>query len=328
MKRSAYVLLALLAFMLSPVGSTLAAASTPTGYDVAPEFQNFYQRYGGLPTFGYPISPAFRENGYLVQYFERQRFEYHPEYAGTEYEVLLGLLGREMAEREGRDLRPVQPIPGRLYFPETGHTIASEFLSYWQSRGGLRLFGYPITEPFWENGLLIQYFERARFEFHPDLAGTDWAILLGRLGAELWASKSRDAFYQRSTPASDLADHINRTRQQSGLAPLVLDPVLTRIAQERSDDMARRGYFSHTTPEGRTVFDLLDAYRVNWRFAGETLQRNNYPADRTVAEAARSLFASASHRAILLDPRFTHFGVAEATSQDGMHYYTVVLIQR
>jgi hypothetical protein len=33
---------------------------------------------------------------YTVQYFERARFEYHPEYAGTEYEVLLGLLGNEM----------------------------------------------------------------------------------------------------------------------------------------------------------------------------------------------------------------------------------------
>ncbi|HET8630995.1 MAG TPA: hypothetical protein VFL91_26545 [Thermomicrobiales bacterium] len=32
---------------------------------------------------------------YRVQYFERARFEYHPENAGTPYEVLLGLLGRE-----------------------------------------------------------------------------------------------------------------------------------------------------------------------------------------------------------------------------------------
>ena len=52
-----------------------------------------------MPVFGYPLSEAFKEKNpadgktYLVQYFERNRLEYHPEYAGTESEILLGLLG-------------------------------------------------------------------------------------------------------------------------------------------------------------------------------------------------------------------------------------------
>ncbi|MCS7051264.1 MAG: CAP domain-containing protein, partial [Thermomicrobium sp.] len=255
-------------------------------------------------------------------------FEYHLEFAGTENAVLLGLLGREIAEREGRDLRPASPLPGGRYFVETGHSIAPEFVTYWETRGGLRLFGYPITEPFWERGLLIQYFERARFEYHPELAGTDWAILLGRLGAEIWTQRSRDVAYQAETLAGRLAQVINETRRQYGLAPLSFDPVLTLIAQYRCDDMARRGYFAHVSPDGQTAFDLLAATGTPWRFAGETLQRNNYPLERTAAEAARSHFASPSHRANQLDSRFTHFGVAEATASDGMHYYTVVLVQR
>ena len=36
---------------------------------------------------------------YLVQYFERQRFEYHPEYKGTRYEMLLERLGAEQVGR-------------------------------------------------------------------------------------------------------------------------------------------------------------------------------------------------------------------------------------
>ncbi|MCX2726924.1 CAP domain-containing protein [Thermomicrobium sp. 4228-Ro] len=305
-----------------------AAAASPTGYEVAPVFRDFYQRYGGVPVFGFPLGPATFENGYLVQYFERQRFEYHPEYADTEYAVLLGLLGKEAAVREGRDLRRVAPIPGRRYIAETGHNIAPEFLSYWESRGSVRLFGYPITEPFWENGLLVQYFERARFEYHPDLAGTEWAVLLGRLGAEIWAERQRDVAYQGNSLALQLAQLINDRRRAAGIAPLTLDATLTAIAQQRSDDMARRGYFAHVSPEGRTAFDLIAATGIPWRYAGETLQRNNYPLAQTAAEAARSLFASPSHREILLDPRFTHFGVAEATASDGMHYYTVVLIQQ
>ncbi len=324
-----------LAFLLAVVSTIAASSGVPaiqaasaTGTDVAPVFRRFYDRYGGVPTFGYPLGPAIIENGYLVQYFERQRFEYHPEYAGSDYEVLLGLLGREIATREGRDLRPVAPVPGRRYLPETGHTIAPEFVTYWETRGGVRLFGYPITEPFWENGLLIQYFERARFEYHPELAGTPWEVLLGRLGAQIWAERQRDVGYQTSSLAAQLAALINRTRQENGLPTLTLEPTLAMIAQLRSDDMARRGYFAHVTPEGRTAFDLLTDFGVAWQYAGETLQRNNYLLDQTAQEAARSLFASPAHRTILLDARFTHFGVAEATAADGIHYYTVILVQR
>ncbi len=52
--------------------------------------------HGGLAIFGYPISDQYTENGHTVQYFERQRFELHPEFAGTPYEVLLGLLGNKI----------------------------------------------------------------------------------------------------------------------------------------------------------------------------------------------------------------------------------------
>ena len=56
---------------------------------------------GGAAVFGYPISEPFEEvsktdgQRYLVQYFERNRMEYHPELAGTAFEILLGHLGRE-----------------------------------------------------------------------------------------------------------------------------------------------------------------------------------------------------------------------------------------
>ena len=58
---------------------------------------------GGLAVFGYPLTEEFAEvsaedgQPYTVQYFERARFEHHPEHAGTAYEVLLGHLGRALA---------------------------------------------------------------------------------------------------------------------------------------------------------------------------------------------------------------------------------------
>ncbi|MBF6614191.1 MAG: hypothetical protein IVW55_13780, partial [Chloroflexi bacterium] len=73
---------------------------------------------------------------------------------------------------------PVQDphSPGVVWFPSTGHTLRGPFLDYWTSNGGLAQFGYPLTEEFFEPAggvsqkepLQVQYFERARFEYHPE----------------------------------------------------------------------------------------------------------------------------------------------------------------
>ena len=70
-----------------------------TGLTLAPQFLDFYDAHGGVPLFGYPVTPSRVEDGYLVQWTERQRLEYHPEHAGTKFEVLLGLLGTEQFQK-------------------------------------------------------------------------------------------------------------------------------------------------------------------------------------------------------------------------------------
>jgi hypothetical protein len=178
-----------------------------TGKTLAPEFLDFYDRNGGILQFGYPVSEARSEGGYLVQWTERQRLEHHPELAGTLYEVLLGLLGRELTDGlEGPRFDALsasngprfaaywtQPSSGSSsthksalsthYFPETGHTLAEPFLTYWRERGGLPIYGYPISQQYRdERGLLVQWFERARMEHHPQ--NGEHAVLLGHLGLE------------------------------------------------------------------------------------------------------------------------------------------------
>src|SRR5687768_9425350 len=121
-----------------------------TGKTLAPEFIAYYDAKGGLPIFGYPLTEAEVEGGFKVQYLERARIEYHPENRGTQYEVQLGLLGTIL--NEGRRFDPANAsvasnAPGRVYFPETKHTLSGQFLNYWQRHGGLAQFGYPISEP-------------------------------------------------------------------------------------------------------------------------------------------------------------------------------------
>jgi spore germination protein len=140
-----------------------------------------------------------------VQFFERQRFERHPENAGTPYVVLLGRLGYEDALAKGLlDTPEFQPILHDIvrgdcvWFGETRQMACSEFISYWRSHGldlgdegisyreSLALFGYPISRPYVdpETGLLTQYFERAVFELHPDNPDP-CRVLLRRLGVDV-----------------------------------------------------------------------------------------------------------------------------------------------
>src|SRR5205823_5171214 len=75
----------------------------------------------------------------------------------------------------------VEPLnqPNSDYFPETGHNIKNRFRTFWLENGGLGQFGYPLTEAYDENGIAMQYFERARFEFRND------TVVLALLGSEL-----------------------------------------------------------------------------------------------------------------------------------------------
>jgi len=163
----------------------------PVGHTLKNAFLKFWQQNGGLPVFGYPLTEEFSEvsptdgKTYTVQYFERNRFELHPEFAGTRNEVLMGLLGVEMTR--GRTFPPGAAFTGdatHAYFPETRHSLSGPFLKYWQQHGGLPIFGYPISEELMENGYLVQYFERNRFEYHPENS-SPYDVLLGLLGTEI-----------------------------------------------------------------------------------------------------------------------------------------------
>jgi hypothetical protein len=72
----------------------------------------------------------------------------------------------------------------REFFPEAGHWIIGEFLEYFKAHGGLAIFGYPLTEPYYQDGILIQYFQNSRMEWHMDQDGS-YAVKLGHLGEEL-----------------------------------------------------------------------------------------------------------------------------------------------
>jgi hypothetical protein len=226
------VLLALLPSTAHPLPSYAQAAPgrayPQTGHILAPQFIAFYDANGGVPQFGYPITEARTEGGYLVQWTERQRLEYHPENAGTQFEVQLGLLGRELTKGlEGPRFTATttssinsvnttgtgqSQAEQSHMFTETGHLVSGEFLSYWQQHGGLRIFGYPISNSYTDGSLQIQWFERARMELHPENP-PETRVLLGLLAYESLKERTNLSYVAQisNDPAPD-------TNMQIGLS--------------------------------------------------------------------------------------------------------------
>ncbi|HEX2092904.1 MAG TPA: CAP domain-containing protein [Longimicrobiaceae bacterium] len=109
--------------------------------------------------------------------------------------------------------------------------------------------------------------------------------------------------------ASRFVTLMNRHRQQVGCAPLVWHEGAARAAQAHSDDMWRRRYFSHTSPEGRDLEDRLDAAGVTrWRAIAENIAQINQGG-----QALLELWlASPGHRRNIEDCTYTHHGLGRA----------------
>ena len=177
-----------------------------TGHYVGGRFREFWEERGGLFVFGLPLTsqfafPSTDGKVYQVQYFERAVFELHPENQAP-FDVLLTQVGREsIAGRLGEPpFQPTGPTPGQAYEPATRHNIPDFFLAWWDRHGGLQNFGYPLSEAFFERhpadgkDYAVQYFERGRFELHPENSGTEYEVLLGLLGRERMLREDVPAF--------------------------------------------------------------------------------------------------------------------------------------
>lgn len=179
-------------------GTPTKAFFPETGHHLSGEFLQHWLNNGSFTIYGFPITDPVTEDGRVVQYFERARLELWPEHAGTEWVIQGALLGNWKAEQLRRT-PAFRPLPAtaksdneHLVFPETRHSLANGFRDYWEANGGVQVFGFPISEEFEEGGYTVQYFERARMEWHPENQGTPYVVLLGHLGKELSESKRVD----------------------------------------------------------------------------------------------------------------------------------------
>jgi hypothetical protein len=116
-----------------------------TGHYVRGVFRDFWDKRGGLAIFGYPLTEEYIDSktNRVYQYFERARFERALPSSTT---AELGLLGRLAAgDRVFATAEPIKNSKDRRYFPETKHIVQFGFKDTWESKGGLSIFGLPVS---------------------------------------------------------------------------------------------------------------------------------------------------------------------------------------
>ncbi|RJP48682.1 MAG: hypothetical protein C4583_13965 [Anaerolineaceae bacterium] len=158
--------------LLLTMGTPAFAQSTGSEYFddtkhfVSGDFLTYYRSVSNATQlFGYPITEAFTKNGMLVQYFQRARFELHPDQPAGQ-RVKLTPIGSEMYVPGGERLEIFNPFACR-YFAQTGLSVCYAFLDFFKANGGVERFGNPISTFEYHNNLIVQYFENARFEWKP-----------------------------------------------------------------------------------------------------------------------------------------------------------------
>jgi uncharacterized protein YkwD len=97
---------------------------------------------------------------------------------------------------------------------------------------------------------------------------------------------------------------VNQQRATAGCKPLTANSHLDELAQNFSDDMAARGFFDHTDPDGNTPWDRAKKLGIS-NLGGENIARGQADA-QAVMDAWMN---SPGHRANILNCDYTTLGV-------------------
>ena len=112
---------------------------------------------------------------------------------------------------------------------------------------------------------------------------------------------------------------VNEIRRQNGLSALTANWELSRIARYKSQDMADNRYFSHTSPTYGTPFQMIKAFGLSYRTAGENIAYGQ----RTPQQVVDGWMNSSGHRANILSSSYTQIGVGYVANG---HYWTQMFI--
>ncbi|MEG8277801.1 CAP domain-containing protein [Streptomyces sp. AHA2] len=107
-----------------------------------------------------------------------------------------------------------------------------------------------------------------------------------------------------SSAAAQVLALVNEERAKVGCTPVAASSALKDLAQTYSEDMAARGFFDHTDPDGRTPWDRAEKAGIS-NLGGENIARGQADA----AAVMDAWMNSPGHRANILNCDFKTLGV-------------------
>ena len=106
-----------------------------------------------------------------------------------------------------------------------------------------------------------------------------------------------------------LSDLTNEERQLQNLSILKINPILNEVARMKAEDMASKGYFAHTSPEGKTPWYWIEKVGYQYEYAGENLAID-FSDSKDVTNA---WMKSPTHKANIVKGNYTEMGTGIAS---------------
>lgn len=179
-----------------------------TGHSVSgPFLQKYHSVPNPLELYGYPITEAFRppKENVTVQYFQKARFELSDDALPGEM-AQASTLGKYLY-KAGHPNANFGGSTACRPVVSTAFRICYAFLEFFDANGGVRQFGLPISNAEDHDGRIVQYFERARFEWHPDRPSGK-RVTLSDLGAQFFYFSKVNQAHLLPVPADEIIDTV------------------------------------------------------------------------------------------------------------------------
>jgi hypothetical protein len=186
-----------------------------TGHNVLGLFLVKYRSVSNpLQLYGYPITEEFpdKNTGNKVQYFQKARFELVGD------QVQISPLGTFMYQPGQPQASFGESAACRVVAP-TAFTVCYTFLDFFDQYGGANQFGLPISNAEQHDDRIVQYFERARFEWRPDRPSGQYVVLTD-LGAQYFYSHGENQANRLPAPDANIYTRPGETPVEEGILSL------------------------------------------------------------------------------------------------------------
>ena len=154
----------------------------------------------------------------------------------------------------------------------------------------------------YSSGILTGY-DDGTFSGNRTLTRGEAATVLLRIKDAKYRAKPK--IVSESSYGEKILQLVNKERTSRGLNALVLSADISKVAVEKSKDMAIYDYFAHESPNYGSPFDMMHKFGITYRAAGENIAMGY----RTPADVMEGWMNSPGHKANILNKNFNKMGI-------------------